>query len=158
VGEATQADRDQIDASREAFRAGVAQLQPGSSVNAVSRAIEDSFRGHHREFGILRGYTGHGIGSQMHMAPDVPNQSRARLLPRLAPGIVLAIEPMITLGGPETGVLSDEWTVVSSDGSRGAHWENTVALTRDGVWVLTELDGGQAELTARGLRFAPVGD
>ncbi len=153
VGQAQAEQQELIAATREAFWAGLPQFRPGVRVNEISRAIEFSVLSQPRSYGIVRDYTGHGIGTRMHMAPDVPNYARARLTPKLRPGIVLAIEPMLTLGSDQTEVLADEWTVVSVDGSIGAHWENTVALTEHGLWVLTEPDGGQAELARLGLPF-----
>ena len=95
-------------------------------------------------YGVVEEYTGHGIGSAMHMDPPVPNYGRAGRGPRLRPGMALAIEPMVMLGGPETVLLDDGWTVVTADGSRAAHFEHTVAITGDGPWVLTAEDGGES--------------
>ena len=122
----------------------------------MSRAIEWCVKHQPRRYGSLRDYTGHGIGSRMHMEPDVPNQFRFRPNPRLGVGMAIAVEPMLTLGFHQTVVAADEWTVRSRDGERGAHWENTVAITEHGLWVLTEPDGGEAELTARGVAFGPL--
>src|SRR5699024_6660706 len=97
------------------------------------------------------GYGGHGIGRQMHMDPFLPNEGAPGRGPGLAPGSVLAIEPMLTLGTTETIVLGDEWTVVTADGSRAAHWEHTVAVTEDGPRVLTP-EGSQE---ADGRRWVP---
>jgi methionyl aminopeptidase len=91
----------------------------------------------------------------MHMEPDVPNWYRPRPTARLEVGMALAIEPMLTRGTHHTRELDDEWTVVSRDGARGSHWENTVAITPRGVWVLTEPDGGESRL---GDRFGPLAD
>ena len=91
----------------------------------------------------------------MHMPPDVPNVRTFGRSAQLAVGTVLAIEPMVTNGGHRTLELDDEWSVVSADGSRGSHWENTVAITAKGIWVLTEPDGGEARL---GELFGPLAD
>ena len=88
-------------------------------------------------FGIVEGYGGHGIGRQMHMDPFLPNEGAPGRGPLLAPGSVLAIEPMLTLGTGKTVVLDDEWTVTTADGSHAAHWEHTVAATADGPRILT---------------------
>ena len=88
-------------------------------------------------YGVVEEYTGHGIGSAMHMDPPVPNYGRPGRGPRLRPGMALAIEPMVMLGGAETVLLEDGWTVVTADGSWAAHFEHTVAITADGPWVLT---------------------
>ena len=87
---------------------------------------------------------GHGIGTEMHMDPPVPNYGQAGRGPVLAEGMALAIEPMLVLGRPETRVLDDGWTVVTADGTWAAHFEHTVAITADGPWVLTAEDGGRS--------------
>lgn len=158
VGEARAEDVELIAATREALWAGVSAVRDGCRVSDISRAIERSVKAQPRRYGSLREYTGHGIGSEMHMEPDVPNQARRAPSTRLGVGMVVAIEPMLTLGLHQTVVADDEWTILSRDGSRGAHWENTVAITEHGVWVLTEPDGGRAELEARGVPFGPLGD
>jgi len=99
-------------------------------------------------YGIVEEYTGHGIGTAMHMDPPVPNYGRPGRGPRLETGMALAIEPMVTLGDAETVQLDDGWTVVTVDGSWAAHFEHTVAITSDGPWVLTAEDGGRDRLAA----------
>ncbi len=106
--------------------------------------------------GIVQDYVGHGIGTAMHQPPDVLNYRARDRGPRLRAGMCLAVEPMITRGSAETEVLDDDWTVVTVDGSRAAHWEHTVALLEDGLWVLTAADGGVAELTAAGARVSEL--
>jgi methionyl aminopeptidase len=101
-------------------------------------------------YGIIREFTGHGIGSQMHMDPAVPNWGRPGRGLLLAAGMALAVEPMLVLGRPEARLLEDNWTVVTADGSRAAHFEHTVAITADGPWVLTAADGGAAGLGTAG--------
>jgi methionyl aminopeptidase len=135
-----------------AMWAGIAAARVGGRVGDVSAAVERRLRelGH---YGILEDYTGHGIGTAMHQPPDVPNVGRPGRGARLVEGIALAVEPMVTLGGHETDVLDDDWTVVTADGSWSAHTEHTFALTDRGVWVLTAADGGEAELTALGVPF-----
>jgi methionyl aminopeptidase len=113
----------------------------------VSHAIEASVRrSGPRRYGIVDGYGGHGIGTEMHQDPHVLNHGRPGKGPRLVPGLALAIEPMITLGNPRTLELDDGWTVVTRDGSMAAHVEHTIALFDDGVWVLTAADGGREHL------------
>jgi methionyl aminopeptidase len=107
-------------------------------------------------FGIVTGYGGHGIGSQMHMDPHVHNTGRPGRGPHLVPGMALAVEPMVTLGVATTHELADHWTVASADGSLAAHWEHTVAILDDGPWVLTAPDGGRAELAARGIPLSAL--
>lgn len=155
VGEGSPQDEALIDATREAFWAGARAMRDGGRVGDVSKAIEGYVKSLPVRYGTLREYTGHGIGSEMHMEPDVPNWHRRRPTPRLAVGIALAIEPMLTTGTHQTLELDDEWTVVSRDGSNGSHWENTVALTEKGIWVLTEHDGGASRL---GDLFGPLSD
>ena len=99
-------------------------------------------------YGVVEEYTGHGIGSAMHMDPPVPNYGRPGRGPRLRPGMALAIEPMVMLGSPETVLLDDGWTVVTADGSWAAHFEHTVAITPDGPWVLTAEDGDRDRCSA----------
>jgi methionyl aminopeptidase len=132
--------------------AGFAAARLGGRVSDISHAVESSVRGR-GGYGILEDYVGHGIGSAMHLPPNVPNVGRPGRGPKLVKGLALAVEPMVTLGGNETDVLDDDWTVVTSDGSRAAHFEHTFTLTPDGAWVLTALDGGEARLTALGVPF-----
>lgn len=147
-----------VDDTREALWQGVAAIQSGARIGEISAAIQGYIRSLHTRYGIVREYTGHGIGSEMHMEPDVPNYGRRHQGPRIELGMALAIEPMIVLGTHQTAVLDDEWTVVTRDGCWGAHWENTVALTERGLWVLTEPDGGEAELNRLGVPFGPLAD
>jgi methionyl aminopeptidase len=141
VGALIDADRNLSDATRTSMEAGIAAMVPGNRLTDVSHAIECGTRAaeeqHARTFGIVAGYGGHGIGRQMHMDPFLPNEGSPGRGPYLAPGSVLAIEPMLTLGTTKTIVLADEWTVVTADGSRAAHWEHTVAVTDDGPRFLT---------------------
>ena len=135
--------------------AGALAMRAGGRVGDVSKAIDGYVKRLPARYGTLREYTGHGIGSEMHMEPDVPNWYRPRPTARLEVGMALAIEPMLTRGTHHTLELDDEWTVVSRDGARGSHWENTVAITPRGIWVLTEPDGGESRL---GDRFGPLAD
>ncbi|MFN2518360.1 MAG: type I methionyl aminopeptidase [Jatrophihabitantaceae bacterium] len=131
---------------------GLAAARVGGKLGDISNAVETSVR-KAGKYGIVTGYGGHGIGSQMHMAPHILNHGRAGRGPRLLPGMALAIEPMITLGSRATRELADGWTVTTVDGSWAAHWEHTVALLDDGPWVLTAEDGGRAELGKRGVEL-----
>lgn len=141
VGSLDPADEALSQATRESLQAGIAAMLPGNRLTDVSHAIELGTRAaqdrYGRAFGIVEGYGGHGIGRQMHMDPFLPNEGAPGRGPLLAPGSVLAIEPMLTLGTGKTLVLDDEWTVTTSDGSRAAHWEHTVAVTEDGPRILT---------------------
>jgi len=130
-------------------------------LNAVGDAVEtvvaDVTEREGHELGILQEYVGHGIGTSMHMAPDVLNYSVKRRGPRLRPGMVLAIEPMLTAGSPATRELDDGWTVVTRDGSHAAQWEHTVAIVPGGVWVLTAPDGGAEGLAPYGIEPKALG-
>ncbi len=136
----------------DALWAGLSAVRLGGRVTDVSAAVETLV--HSRgDLGIVEDYVGHGIGSEMHQPPNVPNYGRPGRGPRIVPGLALAVEPMLTLGSPLTRVLDDEWTVVTMDGSPAAHFEHTVTATESGVWVLTALDGGRERLGALGVPF-----
>jgi methionyl aminopeptidase len=129
-----------------AMWAGLAAVRPGGRLSDVGAAVEATVRPH--GYGLLDEYTGHGIGTAMHEPPNVPNQAPqgpGRGMD-LVPGIVLAVEPMAVLGSAEVVELDDGWTVVTRDGRQAAHWEHTVAVTPEGPWVLTAIDGGAAGL------------
>src|SRR6478609_6574055 len=141
VGPLIPADEMLSEATRLSMEAGIAAMVPGNRLTDVSHAIETGThaaeRQHDRRYGIVEGYGGHGIGRQMHMDPFLPNEGSPGRGPLLAPGSVLAIEPMLTLGTGKTVVLDDQWTVTTADGSRAAHWEHTVAATDAGPRILT---------------------
>lgn len=141
VGTLTQADEDLSAATRQAMEAGIAAMVAGNRLTDVSHAIETATRAASAEFkrgfGIVAGYGGHGIGREMHLDPFLPNEGSPGRGPHLVVGSVLAIEPMLTLGTDKTAILDDEWTVVTADGSRAAHWEHTVAVTESGPRILT---------------------
>jgi methionyl aminopeptidase len=135
VGDAPQPARDLVDTTRRALEAGVAAARPGNRIWDVSAAVEDVALAH--GYGIVRPYVGHGIGTAMHEEPQVPNYRTKTRGIELAPGICIAIEPMLTLGSADVETLADGWTVVTRDGSLAAHWEDTVAVTEQGPEVLT---------------------
>ena len=141
VGELIPVDEALSQATKESLEAGIAAMVPGNRLTDVSHAIEQATHAaearYDRSFGIIEGYGGHGIGRRMHMDPFLPNEGSPGRGPYLAAGSVLAIEPMLTLGTTKTTVLDDQWTVVTADGSRAAHWEHTVAATDDGPRILT---------------------
>src|SRR5258707_6353240 len=120
---------------------GLAAAVAGRRLTDISRAIESSALAS-GGYGIVREYTGHFIGSAMHMDPAVPNYGRPGRGPVLADGMALAIEPMLVLGDPHTRLLADDWTVVTADGSLAAHFEHTVAITADGPGGLAVEGGG----------------
>jgi methionyl aminopeptidase len=132
--------------------AGIAALAKAERLNEVGAAIED-YIDSQGKYGILEDYVGHGIGRNMHEEPPVYHFRTKDLGPKVTPGLVVAIEPMVTAGSNKTKVLADGWTVVSKDSSDASHWEHSVALTATGVWVLTALDGGKARLSELGVPF-----
>lgn len=158
IGESTPANQELVSDTREALWRGIAAARLGGRIGEISAAIQGYVRGLKPKYGIVREYTGHGIGSEMHMEPDVPNYGRRMQGPRIELGMALAIEPMIVAGAATTAVLNDEWTVVTRDGSWGAHWEHSITVTEQGVWVLTAQDGGEADLARLGVPFGPLTD
>lgn len=138
--------------TEEAMWRGIAAARLGGRVTDISHAVEAHVRSQ-GDYGILEDYVGHGIGSAMHQPPNVPNFGRPGRGPKLVRGLALAVEPMITLGGKETVVLEDDWTVVTADKSWSAHFEHTFTLTPDGAWVLTALDGGEEMLGRLGVPY-----
>ncbi len=143
--------------TEEALWRGIAAARLGGRVTDISHAVESYVRSQPHPtgatYGILEDYVGHGIGSEMHQPPNVPNYGRPGRGPTLARGLALAVEPMVTLGSNETLLLEDDWTVGTTDGSWAAHFEHTFTLTPDGAWVLTALDGGEARLGELGVPF-----
>ena len=156
AGDASAADAELSNVTRTALWAGLAAAQAGGHLGDIGAAVERVVRSAPHPYGILEDYTGHGIGTQMHLPPSVENFGPAGKGPRLQAGLALAIEPMVTMGSPDTEVLDDDWTVVTADGSRASHWEHTVAITDDGPWVLTAPDGGAAQFAAMGVA-SPAG-
>jgi methionyl aminopeptidase len=154
IGEIDPADQALLDACEASMWAGIAQAVAGRRLGDISNAVERSVRGS-GDYGLIREYTGHGIGTEMHMEPAVRNYGPPGQGPRLLTGMALAIEPMITRGGREVAELEDGWTVVAVDGSRAAHFEHTVAITADGPWVLTALEGAKSAAAERaGVRLS----
>lgn len=129
------------DVTRDSLWAGLSKAIAGNRLTDISHAVESTVRAH-GDYGILEEYVGHGIGTKMHMEPSVPNFGSPGRGVELVPGMALAIEPMVTMGARHVHTLSDNWTVVTDDGSHASHWEHTVAITEDGPWVLTAADGG----------------
>ena len=137
------ADVDALnEATREVLEEGMLAMRPGNRLTDVSHALEVATRRaeerHHVSLGIVDGFGGHGIGREMHEWPFLANEGKPGKGPRLQEGSVLAIEPMLVLGGEvDTRTLSDDWTVVTVDGAPASHWEHTVAVTPDGPRILT---------------------
>ena len=153
--EADAADVALSDTTERAMWAAIAALATGERLGEVGEAVEETVATAATTYGIVQEYVGHGIGTAMHQPPEVLNYRTREKGPRLRPGLCVAIEPMLTRGSRMTKVLEDDWTVVTEDGSRAAHWEHTVAIGPDGVWVLTAQDGGAARLAELGVTVAP---
>lgn len=134
---------------------GIAALATARRLNEVGDAIEE-FVEEAGDYGILTDYVGHGIGRSMHEEPPVFNYRVERRGPAVRPGLVVAIEPMIVAGAIETFVRDDGWTVTTSDGADSAHWEHSIAVHDDGIWVLTAADGGAAGLAPYGVVPVPI--
>ncbi len=162
VGHADPADEQLVDTTEQAMWHGIAALLAGRRLHEVGSAVEDLVESRAQDggalgpegYGIVEEYVGHGIGTQMHQDPQVPNYRVRDKGVRVRAGLVVAIEPMLTRGSAATRVLEDDWTVVSTDSSRAAHFEHTVAVAEDGLWVLTALDGGREQLARLGAPFA----
>lgn len=148
VGEVSPAVAQLLAVTEESLWRGLAAARLGGRVSDVSHAIEAYVRPY--GYGIVEGYGGHGIGSEMHQDPHVLNYGRAGRGPKLVKGLALAIEPMVNVGKHQTRELDDGWTVVTRDGSVSAHFEHTFTLTEVGPWVLTAPDGGAARLAELG--------
>jgi len=136
VGEVSAKAIALLDVTKEALRLGIEQVRPGNDLYDVSRAIQTFVEG--RGYSVVKRFVGHGIGRSLHEKPEVPN-----FVPQGAPsvplkaGMVLAIEPMVTIGSPEVRVLDDKWTAVTKDGSLSAHFEHTVVVTGNGPDILS---------------------
>ncbi|MGI6737356.1 MAG: type I methionyl aminopeptidase [Anaerovoracaceae bacterium] len=135
VGRIDEAARSLIESARRAFFCGLTECRPRHRVSDISHAIQESVEGD--GCGVVRELVGHGVGSRMHEEPQIPNYGRPGRGPRIAKGMVFAIEPMITAGSPQIRQLDDGWTIVTADGSLAAHYENTVVITDDEPELLT---------------------
>ncbi|MGV2982609.1 type I methionyl aminopeptidase [Microbacterium sp. AGC85] len=142
--------------------AGIAAMATAGNIGEIGAAIQGYIEAQGdsevsgETYGILREYVGHGIGRKMHEAPSVFNYRTPDPGPDVKPGLVLAIEPMVTAGGEATYIEDDDWTVSTVDGSDGSHWEHSVARHADGIWVLTAPDGGAAGLAPFGVTPTPL--
>ncbi|WP_150461718.1 type I methionyl aminopeptidase [Nesterenkonia ebinurensis] len=156
-GTADPEDERLSDITRAALWRGIAAFATAKHVGEIGEAIEDYVTSQPgAPLGILEEYVGHGIGSAMHMAPDVFNYATGMKGAKVKPGMALAIEPMLVRGSIETDLLEDEWTVVTTDGARSSQWEHSVCRHRDGIWVLTAEDGGAADLGPLGVTPVPI--
>ncbi|MGO4383321.1 type I methionyl aminopeptidase [Specibacter sp. RAF43] len=156
--DADPADRRLSDITEESMWRGIAAMASAKYVGDIGDAIDDYVSAQPgKSLGILEDYVGHGIGSAMHMAPDVLNYRSKHRGPKLKPGMCLALEPMLVRGGLATITLADDWTVVTADKARAAHWEHSVAVHAKGIWVLTAADGGAEQLAPLGVTPVPLG-
>ncbi|KHL17151.1 methionyl aminopeptidase [Mumia flava] len=155
VGDVSESRRELLRVCEESLWRGIAAARLGGRVGDIGSAIEQYVRSQPggESYGIVEDYVGHGIGTAMHMAPNVPNVAAGGRGPKLVEGLVLAVEPMITEATIETTVLDDDWTVVTDDGGWAAHFEHSFTLTRTGAWVLSAHDGGRARLEALGVAY-----
>jgi methionyl aminopeptidase len=136
VGESPSAEAEKLVlVTEESLEAGISQIRSGGRLSDIGHAVQQVVEG--AGFSVVREYVGHGIGQQMHEDPQIPNYGEPGRGPELRPGMVLAVEPMVNLGGWETRLLGDGWTVVTADGSLSAHFEHTIACTEDGPEVFT---------------------
>ena len=125
--------------TRESLYRGIDQMVPGNRLSDIGHAVQECAES--EGYSVVRQFVGHGIGRQLHEPPQIPNYGRAGKGPRLLPGMVFAIEPMVNIGGPDVEVLDDEWTAVTADGSLSAHFEHTILITDDGPEILTRMEG-----------------
>ena len=140
AGAASAENAKLLEVTQKSLELAIAQAVPGNHLRDIGAAVENYVSGF--GYGIVREYVGHGIGTEMHEDPEVPNYATPRRGPRLLAGMTLAIEPMITLRGDEVKTLSNGWTVVTESGLPAAHFEHTVAITDNGLVILTPRDFG----------------
>ena len=134
-GDVSEEAKRLMDATRESLYEGIKAARAGSRIGDISNAIQSYVEA--RGYSVVREYVGHGVGTSLHEAPEVPNFGTAGRGIRLMPGMTLAIEPMINIGKPDVKVLPDGWTVITKDGSLSAHFEHTIAITADGPQIMT---------------------
>ena len=143
VGDVPTRVQELLDVTRESLELGIRECRPGRRLSDVSHAIQSHVERH--GFAVVRAFVGHGIGRALHEEPQVPNFGDPGRGPQLRAGMVLAIEPMVTMGSWEVRILDDGWTAVTKDGSLAAHFEHTIAVTESGPEVLTRKSGGSAQ-------------
>ena len=135
VGEISPKKRELMEHTKESLFKGLEQIKPGNRIGDISNAIEKHAKKYN--LGVIRELVGHGVGTKVHEEPDVPNYGEAGRGPVLKEGMVLAIEPMLTLGRRDICILDDDWTIETVDNSPAAHYEHTVVVTKDGYEILT---------------------
>jgi len=138
VGRMDPERQELVDVTRESLEKAIAQIRAGRRLSDIGHAVQSHVEPH--GFSVVRDFAGHGIGRRMHESPWIPNYGAPGRGPRLVPGMVFAIEPMVNVGGPEVRILDDEWTAVTADGSVSAHFEHTVLVTGGEPEVLTRVD------------------
>ncbi len=139
VGEVSEEARELMETTHEALYKGIEQMVPGKRLSDIGHAVQACAES--AGYGVVRQFVGHGIGRLMHEPPQIPNYGRPGRGPRLVPGMVLAIEPMVNAGSEGVRMLEDEWTAVTADGELSAHFEHTVLITDEGPEVLTRVEG-----------------
>lgn len=147
IGEVSVEARRLLEVTERSLSAGIEKAVAGGRLGDVSAAIQDVVEA--EGFWVVREFVGHGIGREFHEGPELPNFGRAGTGPRLRPGLVLAIEPMVAMARARVLIEDDGWTAVTENGSLAAHFEHTVAITEDGPWVLTT-SGGESETPTAG--------
>lgn len=135
VGSISEEKKYLMEHTEKALYEGIKEVKPGNRIGDISHAIEVYAKKHN--LGVVKELVGHGIGTEMHEDPDVPNYGKAGTGPKLKPGMVICIEPMLNSGSAAVGILEDDWTIVTEDGSPSAHYEHTILVTNDGYEILT---------------------
>ena len=135
VGSVSEEKKYLMKHTKEALYKGIEQVKPGNRIGDISNAVETYAKKY--KLGVVKELVGHGIGTEMHEDPDVPNYGKPHKGPILKPGMVICIEPMLNLGSARVGILDDDWTIVTEDGMPSAHYEHTVLVTEDGYEILT---------------------
>lgn len=135
VGDISEEKKYLMEHTEEALYEGIKQVKPGNHIGDISHAVETYATKYN--LGVVKELVGHGIGTEMHEDPDVPNYGKAGTGPKLKPGMVICVEPMLNLGSAAVGILDDDWTIVTEDGNPAAHYEHTILVTEDGYEILT---------------------
>jgi methionyl aminopeptidase len=144
VGQISQKAADLLRVTEESLWKGIEQVAPGNRVSDIGHAVQRHVEAH--GLSVVREFVGHGVGTALHEEPQIPNYGEPGRGPRLAEGMVLAIEPMVNVGRPSVKVLDDGWTAVTRDGSLSAHFEHTVAVSASGPVVLSALEAPVGEV------------
>ena len=135
VGRVAKNTADLVETTRRSLEKGIEQMYPGKRIGDISQAIQETVE--ERGYSVVRSFVGHGIGRALHEAPAVPNYGKSGMGMRLVTGMVLAVEPMVNVQGPDVRILDDGWTAVTCDGGLSAHFEHSIAVTDDGPLILT---------------------